>query len=147
MNYIKEAEEVLKKYNDLVKSLEVIEEDLRVIDLDMTTIKATSYDSQSGGNRVNGDDAIANIVFKKQVKERAYKSTEAKIRNIERALSNIAKDGQKETEDKDILRMFYFDNVGKDRCADNLNISRATFHRRKYIALKRFATQYFGDLV
>lgn len=144
MNYLKEAEEELKRYNDLNKSLDVIHEDLRIINFDLTTVKASSCDSQPGGNRVNGDDAIANMIFKKQSKERAYTSTKAAIKNIERALDNIEMDGEKKTSDREILKMFYIDKLGETRTAENLFISKATFHRRKYIALKRFATQFFG---
>lgn len=144
MNYIKEAEEELKRYSDLNKSLEVLGDDIKTINFDLNTIKTTSLDSTPGGGNINGDDAIANMLFKKQVKERAYKSTYSKIKTIEKALNHIEKDGERDTDDKQLLLYYYVDKLGDDRTAEKLNISRSSFYRRKYIAITRFARQFFG---
>ena len=109
-----------------------------LIDLNATRAYKAVY------KNVKSDDAIANMLFKKQVKERAYKSTYSKIKTIEKALDHIEKDGERETDDKQLLLYYYVDKLGDDRTAEKLNISRSSFYRRKYIAITRFARQFFG---
>lgn len=75
MDYLKEAENELKDYGDLLSALEVLQDEIKIVNYELLTVKSISYDTIPGGNSVNGDDRLVNLTFKKQVKVESYKIT------------------------------------------------------------------------
>lgn len=144
VDYLKEAEEELRSYNDFSNSLISIKEELEIIDSELKNVKTMNYDSIPGSCAVQSDDRIVNLIYKKQVKEESYELTLAKVRHIQKIFEMLCDSNDKQNIDAELLKQYYLDqNQIADIC-DDLKVSERTFRRRKYIALRRFARQLFG---
>ena len=137
MNYIKEAETYLKDYYDFNKSLENIHIELESIEQELISVKSINYDDVPACGSCNSDDRIVNLIFKKQVKEEAYKLTSSKIEHIDIILNEMGEDGV-------ILRRAYIDGDMHFKIYNDLNLSERTFYSRKAIAIRKFAIRLFG---
>lgn len=143
MDYIQEAENVLNTYQDLVNSLDSLKDEIRTIEYELQSIKSMDYESVSGGS-MNSDDRITNLIFKKQVKISAYKLTKAKINNIDSALEYLRYDGKEESQDAELLKLFYIDKYQMEYICDKLSLCDRSIRRKRHIALRRFSIQLFG---
>lgn len=85
-----------------------------------------------------------NLIYKKQIKEDVYKLTQAKVKHIQNILVAVQDTGNQNTIDSELLRQLYLERNNISSICLNLNISERTFHRKKFIALRRFARQLFG---
>jgi len=144
MDYIKEAEEELKAYNDLSNALSSISEEMEIIECELKSVKSMAYDNIPGGSKPTGDERLVNLIYKKQIKEDVYKLTQAKVKHIQNILVALEDTGDENNIDSELLRQLYLERNNISSICLNLNISERTFHRRKFIALRRFARQLFG---
>lgn len=137
MNYIKEAESELRCYDELNKSVARIENELQLINRELTNVKSMNYDAVPGGNNPYPDDRIVNLIFKKQEKEDALSLTHDKLRHIDDILESLGEDGV-------ILRRTYINGEMYFKIYNDLNMSERTFYNRKAEAVRRFSIQLFG---
>lgn len=144
MDYLKEAEEELRAYKDFSNSLISLREEIEIIELEMKSVKTMNYDSIPGGNAVEDDERLVNLIYKKQIKEDAYKLTKAKIKHIQKIFKLLDSSGDNKNIDVELLKQLYVEQRQIIDICNELEISERTFRRRKYIALRRFARQLFG---
>ena len=139
MDYIKEAEGYLRSYPDLTESITNIEMELDFLEEEITGAKAIDYSGMpSGGGSALPDDRIVNLLYKKQVKQKALESTTAKIKHIECIFKKI---GEK---DEKLLKAFYVEGLRGMALEEKFNVSDRQVYNLKKIAIKRFAIQLFG---
>lgn len=137
MNYIKEAENELRHYNELVSAEANLKEELDFIEQELTNVKAINYEDVPGGSSVNGDDRLNNLLYKKQIKKDSHNVTKRKIDHIDNILKSMDKDGE-------ILRRAYINNEMHIRIYTDLGLCERTFYDRKSLAVRKFAVQLFG---
>lgn len=144
MDYLKEAENELNDYNDLINALDCLKDEIKIIEYELKSVKTLNYESVPARGNINGDYRIANLIFKKQVKTDAYKLTLAKVRHIDKALKSLEQNGEHNCIDAILLKNLYLSKYRSQQICEKLSISERTFHRRKYLALRRFARLLFG---
>lgn len=139
MDYIKEAEVYLRSYRDFKKSIELIENEIEYLDEELVGAKAIDYSGMpSGGGATLPDDRIINLLYQKQVKQKALESTILKVNHIENIFINL---GEK---DEEILKAFYLDNLRGIELEGKFGVSERHAYNLKKAAIKRFAIQLFG---
>lgn len=139
MDYIKEAEGYLRSYRDLKQSIELIKGEIEYLNEELSGIKAIDYSGMpSGGGSTLPDDRVVNLLYQKQVKQKALESTILKVNHIENIFINL---GEK---DEKILKAFYLDHLRGIELEGKFGVSERHAYNLKKTAIKRFAIQLFG---
>jgi hypothetical protein len=141
MNYIGEAIDYLKNYENMQRALENLEMDIKELKANINAgqIGAIEYSDmpKGGGNSLPGDEIINNL-YVLQVKRRQYSLTKRAIEKMDLVLSKLP------PEDEKILRYWYIDGLRGDTVYEHTNCSERNFYRCKNQALKTFAIQLHG---
>lgn len=139
MDYIKEAEGYLRSYRDFKQSIATIESEIDYLDEELIGAKAIDYSGMpSGGGATLPDDRVINLLYQKQVKQKALDSTKAKINHIEKIFTNLG------AKDEELLKAFYLNNLRGIELEGQFGVSERHAYNLKKIAIKRFAIQLFG---
>lgn len=141
MDYIKEAIEQLKEYNNLIAAEKNLVSQINALRIEKDNLKATTLSFAAGGGGVGEhDDKIVNNIYMTQVLSKNLAATKKRIRSIEGALAVLT-----EGENLVLNRMFV---IGGKRAVENLMDSlgyeKAQIYRIKDLAIKKFATALFG---
>jgi DNA-directed RNA polymerase specialized sigma subunit len=143
MDYLREAIEHLRSYNDLNFALQNLSREINDLKATMPDVKAIEITGMPpGGGSGTADDILINKMYRLQMAEKEYKATYKAVKKIDQVLKDISKDeGEKYGQ---LLRMWFVQRRSKDEIADELTYSERQIYRIKDIALKKFAIQYFG---
>jgi DNA-directed RNA polymerase specialized sigma subunit len=143
MDYVREAIEYLKSYNDLEKAkdnLSVTIRELRAI----TGVKTVNLDGMPpGGSGAGFDDVMINNMYKLQVAEKNLKDTIRDMKRIESILEDLNQGVDNELHGK-LLRLWFIENYTKEKIAEILDVSVRHVFRMKNIAIRRLAIQLHG---
>lgn len=139
MDYIKEAEGYLRSYRDFKQSIALMESEIEYLDEELTGAKAIDYSGMpSGGGAALPDDRVVNLLYQKQVKQKALDSTRLKVKHIENIFDNL---GPKYEE---VLKACYLDHLRGIELEGQFRLSERQVYNLRKIAIKRFAIQLFG---
>jgi hypothetical protein len=144
MDYIKEAIEHLRSYNDLQFALQNLSKEITELKATMPDVKAieiTGMPPNEGSSAA--DDNLINKLYRLQVAEKEYKTTIKAVRKVDQVLEDISKTDGCDKYGK-LLRLWFVEHWGKDDIANELTYSERQLYRIKDIALRKFAIQYFG---
>lgn len=143
MDYIREAIEYLKSYNDLVKARDNLSIEIRELRAN-TGEKSVNLDGMPHGSNGSGlSDYVVNNLYKLQIAERNYKETIRCMARIDRILEEL-NEGKRNEMHGQLLRMWFIENRSKELIAETLNISVRHIFRMKNIAIRRLAIQLYG---
>lgn len=141
MNYIGDAIEYLKNYENLKKAIDNLENDIKELkaELNAGQVKGIEYsDMPKGDSPGLPDDNIINKMYMLQIKRKEYAITKKTIEKMDKVLSGLSK------EDERILRAWYIDGLRGDTVYKHTLCSERNFYRCKSNALKNFAVQLHG---
>jgi hypothetical protein len=156
MDYIREAIEYLRHYNDLKISLETLKYEVMQIDAEIKSVKAIDYSGQphgSGGK--DPDDLLVNRVYRKQKAIQEIELTTIKVKKIDEALKGLSR-GSDNYLQEEIVRWFYIDHkkLGEVRkklqqknIEDNFKdkeLSDRQIYKIRDKGIKRMAIRFFG---
>lgn len=143
MDYLREAIEHLRSYNDLNFALQNLSREINDLRATMPDVKAIEITGMpSGGGSGTVDDILINKVYRLQMAQKEYRATFKAVKKIDQVLNDISKDDSEKY--GQLLRMWFIQHRSKDEIADELTYSERQLYRIKDIALKKFAIQYFG---
>lgn len=143
MDYIREAIEYLKSYNDLEKAKDNLSIEIRELRAN-TGEKTVNLDGMPHGSNCSGlSDYVVNNLYKLQIAERNYKETIRCMARIDRILEELNEGNRNEMHGQ-LLRMWFIENRSKESIAEALNISVRHIFRMKNIAIRRLAIQLYG---
>lgn len=143
MDYVREAIEYLKSYNDLARAKENLMTDIRELKAVTGEISANLDGMPHGGGGSGYDDRVINKLYRLQVAEENYKETVKNMTKIEKVLDDLNEGFDNELHGK-LLRMWFIENKTKEDIADELFISVRHVFRIKNQAIRRLAIQLFG---
>lgn len=144
MDYVREAENILRGYNDIVDSVENLKKELSEINAEITCLKNFNYSGMpQGGGSSLPDDILVNKLFRKQKATEELKITIHKLGRINDILSKLSEGNGNEEHEK-ILRAFYIKNLKAENLEKEMECSERHAYRLKNTAIRRFAVQYFG---
>lgn len=144
MNYIKEAEDYLRNYNDLLSAVDNLEKEIEEINEELACIKSMDYSGMPhGSGSVLPDDRLVNKLYRKQKAEKELKSTQNAIKRIDEVLEGLSVGEGNEKHEK-ILRLFYLEGARGQALEEVLECSERHAYRLKGIAIRRLAVQLFG---
>lgn len=141
MNYIDDAVEYLKNYENLQRALENLEMDIRELKAEINAgqLNAVQYsDMPKGNGPLLQDDKLINKMYKLQVKKKEYIITKKTIEKMDKAIANLPEVDQK------ILRAWYIDGLRDETAYKHTGCSERNFYRCKNQALKTFSIQLHG---
>lgn len=144
MNYIKEAEDYLRNYNDLLSAVDNLKREISEIDEDLVCIKNIDYSGMPhGSGSALPDDKLVNKLYRKQKAEEELESTQKAIKRVNEVLEglNVGEGNEKHEE---VLRLFYIENARGQALEKKLDCSERHAYRLKGRAIRRLAVQLFG---
>lgn len=144
MNYIREAENRLRYYSDLKKSLKNIEREITKLKWSgmPKDIEAINYDGMPKAKKIN--DEMINVVFKLKCYSEMKEDTIKQLNEIDYILEDIEK---KYPGYGEILKLWYIDDAPKEAIAGKMNYSpnsRKSIYKIKNDAIRIFAIRIFG---
>lgn len=141
MDWKREAMDKLRCYEAKAHSFELSKNELRRLEMEMTSIRSASADGTAvhGGGSGREDAMINNIVRREELKH-AMSEARLWVKSVEGALSVLDKD------ERHILDMFYIHRArgNVDRLCCELHVEKATVYRRKDSALRHFTLALYG---
>ena len=143
MDYIREAIDFLKSYNDLAKAKDNLSIDIQELRADTGEKSFTMDGMPHGGNGSGFDDHVINKLYRLQVSEKNYKETVKCMAKIDRILEELTEGEGNEMHGK-LLRLWFIENRSKENISEELNISVRHVFRIKNIAIRRLAIQLHG---
>lgn len=156
MDYIREAIEYLRHYNDLKISLETLKYEVMQIDAEIKSVKAIDYSGQPHGSGGKApDDLLVNRVYRKQKAMQEIKLTKIKLAKLDEALSGLS-EGQGNQLQEEMVRWFYVDNKKLSQVRKNLEqrnmdhnfrdkeLSDRQIYKIRDKGIKRMAIRFFG---
>lgn len=136
MDHIRDAKELLERYNDLEHSLIEMKERYETLESRLGSIKSQDYSQLfAGGNQNN--DAIVNTIYEKNMLEKSIRETADEVEHIEGILNYMGDDGE-------LLKMFYIHEIPWQQISIKLNLSKSQLFRDRNRALFRFSIQRMG---
>lgn len=139
MDYIREAAEYLKNYDNLLVARRRLTEKITMLKENLSSIKAISYsDMPKGNSKGVSDDGLVNKIFELNESIKLFEENEQAIKATERSLEDLQEDFKK------IIWSWYVEEKTETQMLNELNVSRATFYRLKSQAIRIFAIQLFG---
>lgn len=144
VNYIKEAENYLKYYRHLQKSLDNTEREINYLKLrDMPRyIKASQMEETEIRSMMGKDDAW-NDIYKIIMLTECWNDTSKAMQNIDDVLDMIS--GEKNCGHYSrLLKLWYIDKWDKYEISEELHLSRRSVFYHKEEAIRSFAVALFG---
>lgn len=144
MDYIREAIEHLRSYNDLQFALQNLSREIAELKATMPDVKAIEItDMPKGGGPAGADDILVNKVYRLQMAKTEYKTAYRAVKKIDQTLEDISLQKGCETFGG-LLRAWFIQHRDKEDISLELGYSERQIYRIKDIALRKFAIQYFG---
>jgi DNA-directed RNA polymerase specialized sigma subunit len=140
MDYIRESIERLRDYNALVASIKNLEEQLKAVEAEKTSIKSLQISFAPGGGGAEPDERLVNAIFNSQVLKNNYGATKRRIECIDRALEELD-----DRERKVLNRMYIVGGKnGVNELMNEFYLSSAQVYRIRDTGLRKFARAMFG---
>jgi hypothetical protein len=144
MDYVKEAENYLRNYNDLMDSVYNLKREISEIEEDLLCIKNIDYSGMPHGSGSQlPDDNTVNMLYRKIKAEEELKKTLRTINRIDSVLKNLS-EGEGNEKHAKALKLFYIHGVRGQGLEDSLECSERHCYRIKGLAIRRLAVQLFG---
>lgn len=139
MDYVREAIEYLRSYNDLEKALKNLNEEILKLNTDLKCVKEIDYSGMPhGSGNETPDDMLVNKLYRKQKAIEEYGQTKKAIGRIDKVLEGLSEDESR------VLKMWFIDNARRDDIAEALHCSEPNAYRIKNRAIRKLAIQLFG---
>lgn len=143
MNYIKEAVDYLKNYENLLRSSCNLRDEILGLRVDLKSVKEMGYSDMphGAGDPSVSDDAVVNKMFRLKQAEEEYKETVRTLKRMDKVM-----DGFKESNDLyyRILYGYFVEQYTEDQLMKDFNYSDRHLRRIKQNALRAFSIQLFG---
>lgn len=146
MNYIKEAEEILKYYRDLNRSVDHMGYELAklIVHNAPSHLSAISLDITGIHGSGGEDDNTYNVLYKIQVLSESREKTRAELEIIKMELEEIEQDPECENFGK-VLHEWYILGTRKSEIKDILGYSSMqSVYGVRNKAIRKFAIRHFG---
>ena len=141
MNWKKEAQEKLRRYEAMRLATLNIPDEIARLEIDAGSIRSARTDStpvSGGGNR--REDALLNNIVHRQELTRALQQAQLWLNSTDRALSTL------NNEQKQILHRIYIcpqEDAIRRLCLER-GLEQSSVYRKRDIALRRFTIAYYG---
>lgn len=146
VNYVKEAEEILKYYRDLNRSVDHMSHEInRLIGHNAPSdLNAVAMDITGVHGSGSEDDNTYNVLYKIQVLSENRDKTQGEMELVNWILHEISQDQGCE-EYKNILMHWYVHRTPKEEIKEIFGYSskQSVYNLRDH-AIKKFAVRYFG---
>jgi hypothetical protein len=141
MDYVREAIEALKDYNNLITAEKNLVDQINGLMMERDNIKATRIkDVVVNGGNSQPDDAIANNIFKRKVLNLNLHATRKKIECMDRAFARLD-----DIEGKVLNRLFIIGGKnGIDDLCKELGYERSQVYNIRNDAIRRLSKALFG---
>ncbi len=145
MNYIKEAEQYLKYYADLHKSIENMDKEIaRLIYRSVPKGSTSSVLDLTGIRGNNNQDDAYNTLFKIQNLIKSKANTEEELEKIDKILEDISQEKDCEYYGQ-VLRKWYIERIPKEDIAREIGYSsKRSVYSLRSKAIRKFAIRLFG---
>lgn len=144
MNYIKEAENVLKYYRDLNRSIDHMSHEIGKLMGQNAPHHLTAVPlDPAGGIHGSGKDDTYNVLYKIKVLTENRDKTKAELDTINQILDEIIKEPGCEKY-RYVLMEWYIHRTPKEEIAEEMPCSVRNVYRLRDEAIKKFALRYFG---
>jgi hypothetical protein len=143
MNYMKEAVEYLRNYENLITSIANLRDEILGLKVDLKSVKELSYSDMPHGSRdaALADDVIVNKMFQLKKAEEDYKETSRTLKRMDKTMERF-KDSNEVY--YNILSGYFIDQYTEEQLMKDFNYSDRHLRRIKQNALRAFAIQLFG---
>lgn len=142
MNWEKMSIERLRDYETRKQSLQLIEEQIKVLELEFPAIRSARTDGTptSNGSGNKREDALINNIAKREELQRNYDIAQKEVAITEKGLEGLTKD------EKTVLTRFFisrsFGHV--EKLCEELHIEKTKAYTLKDEALKKFTMACYG---
>ncbi|CEP67867.1 RNA polymerase sigma factor, region 3/4 [Moorella glycerini] len=144
MNYIKEAENYLRYYHDLYKSLENINRQIARLIGRAAPREVTAICFDETGIKSGRYDETLNTLFELQKLVECREETQTALSEIDKILEEISREPGCELYGQ-VLRKWYIEKKSKEEIAEELGYSsRQSVYDIKNRAIRIFAVRLFG---
>jgi len=140
MNWIKEAVNDLKAYNERKVGIDNIKEQIKILEEQYVSLKGISNGTPVMGGSSKQEDAWINNIAKRERLKLTLEPCEKLIGIIDNALNSLSDD------DRYILDTFYINRPYDylDKLCERFNIERSRIYELKDRALKNFTISMYG---
>lgn len=141
MDWKREAADELRNYQNRKLAITNISEQIKDLEMEITSIRSASADGSPVAGGSNGrDDALVNNILKRERLEEAQRLTENRVRRVDRALNHLSE------QDRCVLQRFYIAPRvgGVESLCEELHIEKTTAYRWKDCALRNFTITMYG---
>ena len=144
MNYIREAETVLKHYQDLYQSIENMNEQICQLTLKGCPKHITAVMQDEVGIRTGRHDDTINVLFEIQTLNENKLKTQEELDKVNAILDGLSKESGCELY-KVVLWKWYIERVPKEDIAEQIGYSsRQSIYGVRNLAIRKFAIRLFG---
>lgn len=151
MDYVKEAIDYLRYYNDFKVALDSLRYEILEIDAELKNIKAIDSSGMPHGSGAKSpDDILVNKVYRKQEAQKEYKLTKLKLDRLDKALNNLS-EGKGNELQEEIVRYMFIDHKSIDQVKKMLQgnpkgkeLSDRQIYRIRDRGIRRMAIRFFG---
>lgn len=142
MDYVREAVEYLKNYDNLDIARQNLKDEIMELQEDLKSVKEIGYsDMPTGSGAEFPDDNIINKMFRLNKAEKEYKSTLVTIKRINKVFEKFNKTNPTFAK---ILKAYFIDCLVEEEILKQFSYSERHLRRLKQQALRCFAIQIFG---
>lgn len=143
MNYIKEAVEYLRNYENLITSTANLRDEILGLKVDLKSVKEISYSDMPHGSSDASlaDDAIVNKMFQLKKAEEDYKETSRTLKRMDKTMERFKESNELYF---NILNGYFVDKLTEEQLMKDFSYSDRHLRRIKQNALRTFAIQLFG---
>lgn len=143
MNYIKEAIDYLRNYENLSRSTANLKDEIISLKLELKSVKEISYSDMphGGADPAMSDDAIVNKMFRLKKAEDDYKETSRTLKRMDKTMERFKESNELYYK---VLNGYFIDQLTEEQLMKDFNYSDRHLRRIKQNALRTFAIQLFG---
>lgn len=142
MDYVREAVEYLKNYNNLDVARQNLKDEILELKSELKSVKGMVYsDMPTGSSPDLPDDKIINKMFRLYRAKEEYRSTLITLKRMDKVFEKFQKTDPSFAK---ILRAYFIECLVEEEIMKRFNYSERHLRRLKQIALRYFAIQLFG---
>lgn len=140
VNWKQVAEDDLRKYLDLKRAVSGYKDRVALLDGDMTSLQAVSFDDMPKGGEYSADDELVNLIVAKMEIEDAHKRNINRLKLIETGLAAL------DEQERMVLDLFYVHRChdAADTVCRNLHVERSSAYNLRNRALWRYVAAAYG---
>lgn len=143
MNYIREAENILRYYRDLQASIGNMDREIKKLTWRTAPKDANAVSYDEAGVSSRRVDNTYNDLIALQTLVQNKRQTEEELEKIHTILEELEVDPDCQNFGK-VLRMWYIEKIKIADMAHRLNYSQSTLYEVRNRAIRKFAVRMFG---